>query len=84
MKRFSDKWFSWIGMITTGGGGHVGIKVNDHVGPNFHTKKGLRHGDPLSPILFNIVVDMLAILIKRAKEDNQVDVLIPHLVDGGL
>jgi hypothetical protein len=27
---------------------------------------------------------MLAILIKRAKEDNQVDGLILHLVDGGL
>jgi hypothetical protein len=27
-----------------------------------------REGDPLSPILFNIVVDMLAILISRAKD----------------
>jgi hypothetical protein len=27
-------------MITAGG--HVVIKVNDHVGPNFQTKKGLR------------------------------------------
>jgi hypothetical protein len=27
---------------------------------------------------------MLAILIARAKEDGQVDGLIPHLVDGGI
>jgi hypothetical protein len=33
-------------------GGHVGIRINDQVGPNFQTRKG----DPLSPILFNIVV----------------------------
>ena len=44
----------------------------------------MRQGDPLSPILFNIVVDMLAILINRAKEDGQVAGLVPHLVDGGL
>jgi hypothetical protein len=45
----------------------VGIKINDQVGPNFQTKNGLHQGDSLSPLLFNIVVDMLAILIKRAK-----------------
>ena len=38
----------------------------------------------MSPILFNIVVDMLAILIGRAKENGQVGGLIPHLVDGGV
>jgi hypothetical protein len=36
----------------------------------------------LSHILFNIVVDMLAILINRAKDLGQV-VVVPHLVDGG-
>ena len=46
--------------------------------------KGLRQGDPLSPILFNIVVDMLAILINRAKDEGQVTGVVPHLVDGGL
>ena len=45
-------------------------------------KKGLRQGDPLSPILFNIVADMLAILIERAKSEGQIEGVIPHLVDG--
>jgi hypothetical protein len=38
----------------------------------------------LSPILFNLVADTLAIFITRAKEDGQIQGLIPHLVDGGL
>ena len=46
--------------------------------------KDLRQGDPLSPILFNIVIDMLAILINRAKDESQVMGIVPHLVDGGL
>ena len=37
----------------------------------------------MSPILFNIVVDMLAIQIARAKEAGQVGV-IPHLIQDGL
>jgi hypothetical protein len=35
-------------------------------------------------MLFNIEADVLAILIARAKEDGQVDGLIPHLVDEGI
>ena len=38
----------------------------------------------LSPILFNIVADMLAVMIERAKLDGQIEGVIPHLVDGGL
>jgi hypothetical protein len=54
------------------------------VGPNFQTKKGLRQGDPLSPLLFKIVVDMLAILINRAKNEGHINGVVPHLVDDGL
>jgi hypothetical protein len=39
MKGFSSQWCQWIDSIIQGG--HVGIKVNDQVGPNFQTKKGL-------------------------------------------
>ena len=38
----------------------------------------------MSPFLFNLVADMLAILIERAKQDGQISGLIPHLVDGGI
>ena len=65
-------------------GGSVAIKVNDDIGHYFQTKKGLRQGDSVSPMLFNIVADMLAVMIERAKVDGQTDGVVNHLVDGGL
>jgi hypothetical protein len=65
-------------------GGSVGLKVNDDVGPYFQPKRGLRQGDPMSPILFNIIADMSALLINRVKTDGQIRGVIPHLVDDGL
>ena len=82
MKGFDQAWRHQVDSFTRKGG--VGIKVNDDIGHYFQTHKGLRQGDLMSPILFNIVVDMLAILIGRAKEAGQVGGLIPHLVDGGV
>jgi hypothetical protein len=35
-------------------GGSINVLVNDLVGPCFKTIKGLRQGDLLWPILFNI------------------------------
>jgi hypothetical protein len=82
MKGFDSKWCKWIQDFVSRGS--VGVKVNDDTGHYFQTHKGLRQGDPLSPIPFNLIADMLAILIARAKEDGQVEGLIPHLVDGGI
>jgi hypothetical protein len=60
MKGFDPKWCKWIQEFISRGS--VGIRVNDDIGHYFQTRKRLRQGDPLSPILFNIVADMLAIL----------------------
>ena len=61
MKGFPPIWCNWIDQIMRGGS--VNIKVNDDVWNFLETKKGVRHGDPLSPILFNLVDDILATLI---------------------
>ena len=82
MKGFSPKWCRWVENFISGGS--VSIKVNDDIGHYFQTKKGIRQGDPLSPVLFNIVADMLALLIKRAKNDGQIKGIIPHHVEDGL
>ena len=64
--------------------GSVAVKVNDNIGHFFQTRKGVRQGDPLSPILFNIVVNLLVVLISWAKEARQIQGVVPHLVDEGL
>jgi hypothetical protein len=81
MKGFSGEWRALINSFMSGGS--AAIKVNDDVGIYFQTSKGLRQGDPLSLMIFNIVADMLAIMIERAKNDGLIEGVIPHLVDGG-
>ena len=58
-------------------GDSVNIKVNDDVGHFFQTRKGVRHGDPLSPILFNLVAYMLATLILQAKANGHIKGVVP-------
>ena len=65
-------------------GGSVAVNVNDKVGSFSQTKRGLWQGDTLSPLLLNIVANMLAVLVNIAKDEGQVDGVVPHLVDGGL
>jgi hypothetical protein len=67
MKGFDPNWCKWIQEFISRGS--VGIKVNEDIGHYFQTRKRLRQGDPFSPILFNIIADMLAIMINRAKQD---------------
>jgi hypothetical protein len=41
-------------------------------------------GDPHSPILFNLVANMLAILVSRSKNNVQFSGQVPNLVDDNL
>jgi hypothetical protein len=52
MKGFADEWCRLVADFVQGGS--VGVWVNDDICHYFQTKKGLRQGDPLSAMLFNM------------------------------
>lgn len=64
-------------------GGRVSIRTNDTPCPYFPSHKGVRLGDPFSPLLFNIVVDGLACMVRKAQEVGLVEGLISHIIKNG-
>lgn len=81
-KGFSDKLRGWI--MSTIRGGRVCVNINGDNSPYFKTHRGLRQGDPLSPLMFNLAVDALAHIMNKAKEKGHIKGVNPHLVDGGI
>jgi hypothetical protein len=81
-KGFPSKWIDLIMKTVTSG--KVGINVNGEIGAYFSTYQRVRQGDPLSPILFNLVVDILDVLVKRAQKEGLLTGLGTYLVDWGV
>jgi len=67
-----------------GGGGTVWVKINNTCGPYFVSHKGVRQRDPLSPILFNLVADCLARMVRKAQHNGLIYGLAENLIDKGL
>ena len=44
----------------------------------FKPRNAFDRGDLLSPLIFNIIADMLDILINKAKKDEKVSGVVPH------
>jgi len=62
----------------------VCVKINNSCGPYFTGHKGVRQGDPLSPILFNFVADFLARMVRKAQRNDLICGLADNLIDKGV
>jgi hypothetical protein len=65
-KGFGDRWLHWISLIL--GSGTSQVLLNGVPGRRFHCRRGVRHGDPLSPLLFVLAADLLQSIINKAKD----------------
>ena len=81
-KNFPDQWINWV--MQTVRGGQVCINVNGTRGPYFRTMRGLRQGDPLSPLLFNLVADALSAMMDKAVERDLIVGVLDKLIDKGV
>ncbi|XP_021979400.1 uncharacterized protein LOC110875513 [Helianthus annuus] len=62
---FPSKWKNWVmGILFSGRGS---ILVNGATTGEFHYKRGLRQGDPLSPFLFIIAMEALHVMMVKAE-----------------
>jgi hypothetical protein len=62
-KGFLDKWLAWVAELFNTATSSV--LLNGTAGKEFKCKIGVRQGDPLSPLLFAIVADLLQSVINH-------------------
>lgn len=79
-RGFDEKWVNWVLKIVKGGS--LCIRINDENNTYFKPGKGLRQGDPLSPLLFNLVADIFTRILVKAVANDLISGLLPQVIEG--
>jgi hypothetical protein len=64
--------------------GIVAVKLNNTMGHYFLSHKGVRQGNPLSLLLFNLAADVLIRMVASAQQTLLVTGMAENLVDKGI
>jgi hypothetical protein len=65
-------------------GGSISIRLNDETSHYFKPGKGLRQGDPLSPLLFNLVIDVFTRMLIKASSKWYITGMLSYLYPEGV
>lgn len=78
-KGFPDKWIKWIKELLSSATSFV--LLNGTAGKDFKCKRGVRQGDPLSPLLFAIAADLLQSVTNQEYEQGNLSPPFPQSTD---
>uniref|UniRef100_A0A8I6XM60 Reverse transcriptase domain-containing protein n=1 Tax=Hordeum vulgare subsp. vulgare TaxID=112509 RepID=A0A8I6XM60_HORVV len=81
-RGFGSKWILWIQNLLFQG--TFSVCINDTTGPYFVGGKGLKQGDPISPILFNLVADVFTKMLAKAARQGLISGVLSNVIPGGL
>lgn len=72
---FDERWLGWINCLF--GSGTSSVLLNGVPGRQFLCHRGVRQGDPLSPLIFVLAADLLQAAINDAHRRQMIELPIP-------